>query len=237
MCKVWLRQMFSYEGVMSLDIKKSLDYDQYWENKRQKGAGELSLFQHARADILLSLLARDTSAISVGDIGGGEGSILAYLAAHRSVSTRTVYDSSSFILDIAKKTGAKTLLLDLNDEVAREGIEKSDYFLLLEILEHLPDSEKVLETVFKKANKGVFFSFPNTGFFVYRLRLLFGKFPKQWARFPNEHLRFWTLQDLRWWLTALGYADYTIVPYKGLPLLNKLYPALFAAAFVVLLRK
>jgi len=101
----------------------------------------------------------------------------------------------------------------------------------------MPNAEKILEYIYRKAKIGVFFSIPNSGYFIYRLRLLFGKFPKQWSVFPNEHLRFWTLGDLKWWLCALGYKKYKIFCYKGIPILNILLPSLFAAGLVVYIEK
>jgi len=72
---------------------------------------------------------------------------------------------------------------------------------------------------------------------VYRLRLLFGKFPAQWRVHPGEHVRFWTARDLRWWLLAQGIENYKIFYYEGIPLLNKIVPSLFAAGFVVYIQK
>jgi 2-polyprenyl-3-methyl-5-hydroxy-6-metoxy-1,4-benzoquinol methylase len=105
---------------------------------------------------------------------------------------------------------------------------------MLEVLEHIPNPEKFIKTISKKAKKGVFFSVPNTGYISYRLRLLFGAFPMQWNIHPGEHLRFWTYRDLKWWLNELDLADRSeIYVYQGIPLLNKIYKGLFGAGFVV----
>jgi 2-polyprenyl-3-methyl-5-hydroxy-6-metoxy-1,4-benzoquinol methylase len=108
-----------------------------------------------------------------------------------------------------------------------------DYALLCEIIEHVPDAEALLAAARRAARRGVFVSVPNTGFFTYRLRLLFGKFPAQWAVRPNEHLRFWTLTDMRWWLRAQGIHDATVHAYEGVPLLKHLVPNLFAAGIIM----
>ena len=127
--------------------------------------------------------------------------------------------------------------MDVSADGELEKVKKTDHLLLLEVLEHLPHSEKVLATAYEKSRRGIFFSFPNSGFFIYRLRLLFGKFPMQWRVYPNEHLRFWTVADLKWWLRAQGYTEYDIFFYKGIPLLNRLWPSLFAAGLFVCLTK
>jgi len=106
--------------------------------------------------------------------------------------------------------------------------------MILEVLEHMPNPEKFLKLIIKKAKRGVFFSFPNTGYISYRLRLLFGAFPMQWRIHPGEHLRFWTYRDLKWWLKELELYDKSeIYVYEGIPVLNRLWKGLFGAGFVV----
>lgn len=233
--KTWYRDIFQYPKN-TLRLEHNLDYDAYWEKKRGLAVGTLSDWQKARADIIIQELPSDMP-ISIGDIGCGEGSILKYIQEHVSVTDAMGYDSSAFVLQKANDIGIKTKMLDIRDESQLASIEPADYMLLLELLEHIPHSEKVLAAAYQKARRGVFFSFPNSGFFIYRLRLLFGKFPKQWINFPNEHLRFWTASDVRWWLPALGYRTYHAHYYKGIPFLNKLWPALFAAGQLVFLEK
>lgn len=239
--KQWYEDLFLYSKYR-IDPSVSLDYDKYWEEKRrfwdEKGetSGVLTSWQKDRANIVLGALP-ETGSFELGDIGCGEASILKYIMDRKNVTKATGYDSSSFILEKAAKIGIHGIKADLNKEEDLEKIVQADYQLLLEVLEHFPHSERILAKAYATANKGVFFSFPNTGYFIFRLRLLFGKFPKQWKNFPNEHLRFWTYADLKWWLRALGYENYEVFHYKGIPLLNKIWPSLFGAAFVVFLKK
>lgn len=238
--KTWYKDIFTYPRS-TIAVDESLDYDRYWEVKRKHGQiGHLSDWQKMRADIILGFLGRkdpSRSAISVGDIGCGEGSILKYIQDRFPLHAAVGYDSSGYVLEKAQSIGVDTVQLDINDERALDLIKETDYTLLLEVLEHTPHSEKILRAAYRKSQKGVFFSFPNTGYFIYRLRLLFGRFPKQWINLPNEHLRFWTAKDLRWWLTAQGYRQYEIFFYKGIPFLSKILPSIFAAGFVVALQK
>ena len=234
--KIWLSDIFSYSQER-LDINTSLDYNDYWEEKRGDSVGVLSDWQKERADIIIKALNLQKS-VTIGDIGCGEGSILKYLKERLDVNETIGYDSSQFVLQKARAIGVSdVVLVDINNSEELNCIKEVDYNIMLEILEHVPQSEIVLDIAYKMAKKGVFFSFPNSGFFTYRLRLLFGKFPKQWVTFPNEHLRFWTATDLKYWLSALGYKKYKIFYYKGVPVLNKLLPSVFAAAFVVYIPK
>jgi hypothetical protein len=105
--------------------------------------------------------------------------------------------------------------------------------LLLEVLEHMQNPEAFLENVKLICRKNIL-SIPNTGFLLWRLRLLFGRFPIQWKVHPGEHLRYWTYRDLVWWLNELGYSGRcNIHGYEGMPLLNKFWPSLFAQGPVV----
>ena len=82
------------------------------------------------------------------------------------------------------------------------------------------------------------FSVPNTGYVAHRKRLLFGSFPLQWRNNPGEHLRFWTLGDMKWWLKQLNLYEKSIIKtYEGFPLLNKLWPGMFAMGIIVIIKK
>lgn len=237
--KVWYKDIFRYPRA-SIVVDESLDYDRYWEIKRRNGeVGHLSDWQEARAQLVVDTIKRVSydRAVSIGDIGCGEGSILKYIGDRVSVAHAVGYDSSEHVLEKARAIAITTVKLDLTSDQDLEFIKEADYTLLLEVLEHLPNSEKILRAAYQKSRQGVFFSFPNTGFFVYRLRLLFGRFPKQWINLPNEHLRYWTVTDLKWWLKAQGYSSYELHCYKGVRWLNNIWPSLFAGGQLVYLKK
>src|SRR3989344_1800058 len=234
--KQWYQQVFCYP-FEKLTLEGGLTYDAYWKEKLSSGRTEgLSRYEQSRADIVISFLRKEGS-VTVGDIACGPGTILAYFESKHSALHGICYDVSEYALARAKEKGLETISLNINVEKEVKTLREADYFLLLEILEHVPNSEQLLAGICAKAKKGVFFSFPNSGYFLYRLRLLFGKFPAQWRVYPNEHLRFWTLADVTWWLNALGYHQYEIVPYQGIPLLNKLLPSLFSLGIVVFIPK
>ncbi len=234
--KVWYLKLTIYPK-QTLNLDDHFNYDEYWKKKRgEKRTRALGIWQKRRADVIVSYL-KDAGPITIGDIGSGGGEVLDYIKQHAKVTKAYAYDSSDYALLNAQEIGAIPVKMDIVVESELQKILPSDYMILCEILEHVPASEKLLDRAYKQANKGVFFSFPNTGFFVFRLRLLSGKFPMQWLNHPSEHLRFWTKRDLIWWLKALGYKNYKIHYYVGVPFLRSVWPAMFAAGFLVKLDK
>lgn len=232
----WFRQIFLYpQKALSLVTE---DYDAYWRQKRGTEPS-LSDWQKERAEkVIDELKSRGEDTFTIADIGCGDGVLLAHILKSFPKARGIGYDSSSVAHELAKKAGIhETKFLDLRTDVGLIAVEQADYILLLETLEHIPEAEKVLTAAAQKARKGVFISFPNTGFFTYRLRLLFGKVPAQWIRMPNEHIRFWTLADLKWWLQALGFSEFKINPYQGIPVLKNILPGSCAAGLFAFIQK
>ncbi|MEK7063133.1 MAG: class I SAM-dependent methyltransferase [Patescibacteria group bacterium] len=231
--RIWVRDLFRYPTAT---LHTDTYYTEYWSTRRTARTDEVSPWEKARGDLIITELKRAGGAKTLGDIGSGDGALLAYIA--RAVgATATAYDFSPAALEEAGKRGVAVVSLDVRHADERQRIARADYVLMLEVLEHVADSEELLLVAYHASEKGVFFSVPNTGFFVHRLRLLLGRVPLQWAVHPGEHLRFWTLTDMRWWLKAQGYQNTQIMPYKGVPVLNKLLPGPFAAGILVAIRK
>lgn len=227
-----IEQIFVYPKLHPEEI----DYNVYWRDKRGTDLGTLSDWQVIRAQFVLDTIDKFKKSSFV-DVGCGDGSILHYLMEREAVSSACGIDVSELALERAEQFGISTLRADISKVSFIKQVPPADYILLFEVLEHVIHSEVMLTEIYKKAARGVFFSFPNSGYLVHRLRFMFGKFPLQWRMFPGEHVRFWTKQDLRWWLNAMGFTKYRIHCYKGVPILNRIWPALFAAGFVVYLPK
>jgi 2-polyprenyl-3-methyl-5-hydroxy-6-metoxy-1,4-benzoquinol methylase len=230
--KEWLKQMFVYPH---LRLERE-NYDEYWRAKRGYDMGALSDWQIERANFVVKTL-EGASVSSICDIAAGEGGILSYVGKKVGATKLIGTDISDVALERIKNFGIEAIKLDIGKVEELSRIPEADYELLFEILEHVPHSELLLKSAYEKARKGVFFSFPNTGFFVHRMRLFFGRFPLQWKLFPGEHVRYWTKRDLHWWLKSLGYANYKVHYYKGVPILNQICPSWFAAAFVIFIPK
>lgn len=232
--KLYVRAIFTYPEKRISDAPDT-NYDRYWEHRKQNFEIGLNSWQTDRVHIITREL-KDSKNLSILDIGCGNGDILMELKKSLDIKKMYGMDVSNKALTLAKANGLETKLADPSKDIGViSRFDNVDVVLMLEVLEHMAAPEVVLREAVQTAKRGVFFSFPNTGFFTFRLRLLFGKFPIQWLKHPSEHLRFWTKRDLQWWLAGLGYEDYQIHTYKGVPFLNKLLPSVFAAAFVVYL--
>ena len=227
--KLGIKSLFYYPPT----ILSETEYDKYWESKRGDNMNDMNSFQQKRAEIISNQIINNTTIL---DIGTGDGNILKKISRQNEIKI-TASDFSIKSIKHLKKVGFDVIELDVNNSTSLEKIEIYDYISALEVLEHIQNPEKVLLQLLKKSKKGVFISFPNTGYIFYRLRFLFGRFPVQWRLHPGEHLRFWTFTDLKWWLKKLKINDYKIYTYEGIPLFNKIYPALFSEAFLIQIKK
>ena len=229
------KKLFSYPRFK---YEKNL-INQYWQIRR-KDFKEIKPndFQIERAKLFNSLI-EDKNAL-LFDIGSGDG---AQLIAIRNICPNIKIigsDKDEFSYEFIKKRN-----FDFHQFNEQESIETvlskycPKYISLFEVIEHMYSPEEFLLQLLENKNiKKVFFSIPNSGFFMHRLRYLFGRFPIQWIVNPNEHIRFWTLKDLNWWLNYLGLMHKSeIIPYRGIPILNKISPNLFAAGSFIMIKK
>ncbi len=230
--KIGFKAVFHYP-IYKLDVQDA-NYNNYWDEKSD--GYFIGDWQKDRADIIKSVIKKEKVG-SLADVGCGDGSVLAYLKKSIQGVEAIGLDTSEEALSRAKKRGIEVKRIEGETIETIRKLPNVDYIFFLEVLEHTANAEELLKAAYDKSKKGVFFSFPNTGFFIYRLRLLFGKFPAQWRVHPGEHLRFWTISDLRWWLRALNMNNYEIYTYRGIPILNLILPSLFAAGIVVVAKK
>jgi len=228
--KKWLYSLFIYPPLKW----RHTDYDHYWRHRNLTARTPLNSFQKKRADLVLKYIKENSSVL---DVGAGNGRVLLYINGSKPLSNMIAADISRDVLEMARENGMEAIEADVSKLGTLKNTPPSDYIFMFEILEHIPNSEEVLEWAMIKAKKGVFFSVPNTGFIFHRLRLLFGKFPLQWRLVPSEHLRFWTARDMKWWLKELGYKTFKLHAYKGAPILNNLWPSLFAEGLFIYVPK
>lgn len=224
--KQFILDLFRYPKF----IQEELDYDKYWEDKKKDKLGQANAFQKERAHWIARHLEQDDSVL---DIGCGDGSVLLEIMKMKKVLPMGT-DVSKIALQILENQGIKSYHFDLRNENEVHQLPETDHILVLEVLEHLSNPELYLKKFLVKAKKNVFFSIPNSGYISHRLRLLFGRFPLQWRTHPGEHLRFWTLRDLNWWLRELQLEKMSQVHcYQGVPVLNNVCPSLFAKGIIV----
>jgi methionine biosynthesis protein MetW len=226
------------QGILSIysypnEIMLRTQYDKYWESKRGNNMSNMNSFQKYRSQILISKLENNSTLL---DFGSGDGNILKQVAKNKKIKI-TASDFSIKSISHLSDEKFEVIELDISNNNGLKELKNFDYISALEVLEHIQNPEDLLIEMIKKSKKGVFVSFPNTGYIFYRLRFLFGRFPVQWRLHPGEHLRFWTFKDLKWWLKKLGIENHQIISYEGIPFLNKIIPSLFGEAFIVWIKK
>lgn len=215
-------------------VLEEINYDDYWKNKRGSNLGYSNSWQQQRGDWIVNRIEEGSTVL---DIGCGDGGVLLYMKKKKDFKAVGA-DISDIVLDFLDSKGVEVVKFDINDFNSIALLPEVDYVMILEVLEHMSNPEKFLNMISKKAKKAVFFSFPNSGYISFRLRLLFGSFPMQWTIHPGEHLRFWTYRDLKWWLKELNIKDKsTVFFYEGIPILNKIWKGLFGAGFIVEIKR
>lgn len=222
----WVRNLYMYPEFRPHDHS----YDDYWKVRNLKSETQLNSFQLKRAEIVISNIEEQCELV---DVGAGDGGILLHIHKHKPLKSFVGTDISTSAINLAQEKGVKMIKVDLMQSNDLTLLPQADYYLMFEILEHLKNSEDILMAAMNSSRKGVFFSVPNTGFFTHRLRLLLGKFPLQWRHDPAEHLRFWTVRDMKWWLDSLNIKNYKLHLYEGVPVLRQIFPSLFAQGLMV----
>ncbi|HRY28271.1 MAG TPA: methionine biosynthesis protein MetW [Candidatus Moranbacteria bacterium] len=207
------------------------NYDEYWQSR---GFHAPSL---NRAKIISKHIKIKAKIL---DIGCGDGTIIDYLSKNNEPQEIIGIDVSQKAVDYVKAKGYKAFKIDVFSDEFVDFIKdkKFDYIIITEVLEHVQDPEKIMLSVKNYFTESIFISIPNAGFFVNRLRLLFGRFPLVMIQQNiKEHIRFWTSKDFIYWCNYLGFKiDNTFVSaglyFKPLEFLEKLYPSLFAQQII-----
>lgn len=211
----------------------SVNYDYYWSKKRQTSEPVLSTWQKRRMGYVLKMIEPGSTVL---DLGCGDGAVLKFLADKMNVTGIGV-DVSEEILSRTQVLGIKTIKMDIAKLNELDSLPEVDYITGFEIIEHLPNPEEFIFIIKNKARKALIFSVPNTGYYSHRLRLLFGRFPLQWVSHPGEHLRFWTVKDMKWWVEALGFKLDQLVIYGDLSFLKDIFPKLFGRGIIIKIKK
>lgn len=205
----------------------------YWDVRRKHMSTTPNAFQRDRANWIGARIGSSTGTLL--DIGSGTGEMLLLLKERATQVLAS--DFSPLSQARLRELGFQVVELDISNRESVAALEDVDYVTICEVLEHTQDPEASLTLLRGKARRAVYFSVPNTGYYPYRLRLLFGRFPVQWRAHPGEHVRYWTLADMRWWLRQLNLQDVSdIKPYQGWPVLNRICPSLFAMGLLVEVR-
>lgn len=198
----------------------SIDYDAYWVS-RAPGSVQ------PRFEIIASSIVPGESLL---DVGCGDGAMLSYLAG-RGVRGIGI-DVSAEAVRRAHVRGLDARLLHAADLVASGDV--FDHVVASEVVEHVADAERFVRDLWRMTRRTLWITFPNIAYFPHRLRLLAGRFPLQWAVFPGEHLRFWSVPDFRAWIASLGIPSPCLTPSNGLTTasLHRCWPNLFGNQIV-----
>lgn len=173
---------------------------------------------------------------AVLDIGSGN-SRLPLVLKERGCDIE-VADVSSAVLEGFKEHGIPSRVLDL-DKVRDVSFPKTyDYMILSEVLEHTMNPEEILATLSPHTRRFLL-TVPNSAFYPFRFTLFFGgRFFRQWAFHPSEHVRFWSHTDFLDWLSVQGLSVEWSIPSNGLsmkgtmPWLKNVWPNLFGHQIV-----
>lgn len=214
--------IFAFKKVSTIH-----DYDTYWRLR------EVNVFR-IRFEQIARLISSNSTVL---DLGCGDGELGRYLNTKLRINYYGV-DTSLEAVRLAKKKGLNVNVLDITDCIKLKRLLskiKPDYVVLSEIIEHIPNTEDVLRTL-SEGMVYMIISFPNTGYFIHRIRLLFGKFPVQWAFFPSEHIRFWTLLDFDHLLQTLNLTVENRIPVSGIRYFMRFFPNLFVDQVIYLIK-
>lgn len=215
----------------------TLDYEAYW--KAQELTATNPGWQAVLAYKWRFIAGLIEQGSTVLDLGCGDGSLLAFLRQHRSVRPYGL-ELSQKASELARQKGLEVIEADLTRGPV--SLPQVDYIIISEVLEHIPNPEAVLLQVRDRFNKRLIVDVPNTGALNDRLRLLLGRFPKQWVFHPGEHLRFWTVSDFLTMSRQLGFRTraYGLYapPYQFAGLkLWRWYPRLFSRYVLYVMEK
>lgn len=205
--------VFAYKPI-SLS---TMDYEEYWAGDHSKG------FEHdSRIGTLMRIIEPSSMVV---EIGCGDGTLLAILRNRKGAQV-VGYDVSATAISKAR---AKGITADVRDAtVCGLNGEHPDYVIIADCLEHLPVPENLFNRLRGNVRKAIIVSIPNSCYWRYRLRVLFGSFMVQWVAHPGEHLRFWSIRDMYWWVEQLGFRVQRRYSTWGVPLLKHLWPSMFA---------
>ena len=125
------------------------------------------------------------------DLGCGEGFIINHLLSKNPTLNIQGYDLEESAIKIAKELNPSASFGTVNVTNIDEAIKNQqfDYVLLMEVLEHIPEFEKVLKQVQQMKFKKFIISVPNEPLFSYG-NLIFGKNIKRLGK-DIEHVNFW----------------------------------------------
>ncbi|MEM2292966.1 MAG: methyltransferase domain-containing protein [Nitrososphaerota archaeon] len=166
-------------------------YQKYWLRRIRDNYIYDALKYPPRYPIIVKLVGRNKRVL---DVGCGEG-ILSMLL-QRLGNVVIGIDLSEEAVKLSRNNGIEAYICDIENEDLPFD-KKFDVIILSEVLEHVVFPKEVIRKLKNNLDEKGYFviTFPNIGFYVYRLQLLLGRFPKQGLYDQDEHLHYWALPD------------------------------------------
>lgn len=204
-------------------------YEKYWEeSNREEGFS-------------MRILKEIASEASILDLGCGDGAHLKVLREGYPEKTVHGIDVSHQAVERARKDGISAEVGDITQPLPFA--DKSfEAVLLLDVLEHFLEPEKILCEAARVAGKAVYISVPNFVSLPARVQVLRGNVPENNSR-SKGHIYWFTHAVLEKMLDDAGLriqGEYTHTFWEGRPFLGtlsgmglKMFPALFGLSFVV----
>lgn len=205
-------------------------------------------YEHANSHMLQYIVDSGIVNPAVLDVGCWMGAFGEQLMRHIDCQVDGV-DINREVIDVAKSKGYRHVYaIDLNSTDFSEIIDRYDFIVFGDVLEHTINPDYVIDCFKSKlTEKGLFaVSLPNVGFIVYRLLHLLGKWDyKEYGVMDKTHLRFFTLKSMKRFFESHELHVLRMNAHVGLnrsawiiktaKLLADIYPALFAIQMVFLL--
>ena len=204
------------------------NYDAYWNAR-----GPLPLlYRHKYVAANLPATGR------VLDVGCGDGTFLKLLHAQKPELELVGLDISSVAINKLKESGISGFVHDIGAQQLPVEI-RADYVVVMEMLEHVSNPEFVMKSLLSTGANRFYVTIPNLGYIEHRLRLsLAGKMPITSIIFHiDEHLRFWTVSDFKYWADFMGFKVVKAIGQRGVPVLWQILPSLFASQMIYILER
>jgi methionine biosynthesis protein MetW len=126
------------------------------------------------------------------DLGCGDGSLLAGLAATRAVTGYGIEIDVNHVLE-AVRNGVNVIQDDLESGLSQFAANSFDFVILSQTLQAMHNVEGVMREMLRVGREGIV-SFPNFGYWRHRVDVMLGHMPvsrtlpHRWYDTPNIHL-------------------------------------------------
>lgn len=222
------QEIFGEMPIPEYIANRTMEYDNYWEDRRETGIITLPAKRRARG--ILPFVSQGDSVL---DVGCGTGETLEVLREEKQIAGTGIDISDTALAEVSRK-GFQIKNTDLS--IPGSELEGEwDHIVMFEVAEHVVNTEIMMNNLKGRYRKGLYVSTPNLGYLAHRLRMLFGRFPVTYISDPREHVRFWSVKDFIHWSSVLGFDPPEVLGLRGKPGAFKLparFPSLFASEVV-----